>query len=342
MRSRVVRILAVLLCVAAPAAGQGKTDVITLQNGDRITGEIKSLSRGRLKLETDDAGTIEIEWDNILQVRSAWQFDVVTVDGRRLFGSLGGTTARTVVITLGNETTTLPIPEVNTISRIGASFWTKLEGSVSAGFSYTQSSGIAQTTFNSDTQFRQPLYLVRLTGAATVTEQEDQEDDDRASMSLSYERYRGTKWFLALAGRLENNESLGLVLRSQVGGVLGQRLVRTNRAQFQAGAGVVGNNEEAVSAESTQNIEGILTAQASYYTYDGRKTTIDAAFAYYPSMSQAGRQRLQIDSSLKRDIVTDLIVSLSLYYTFDSDPPETGAERTDVGIVTSIGWSFGG
>ena len=41
---------------------------------------------------------------------------------------------------------------------IGASFWAKLDGSVDAGFTYTRSSGIAQTTLNSDTVFRRPAF----------------------------------------------------------------------------------------------------------------------------------------------------------------------------------------
>src|SRR6185369_10395897 len=165
MRARRIALTAaVVLMIATSAAAQAKTDVVTLQNGDRITGEVKSLSRGRLKLETDDAGTIDIEWDNVLQVAAIRQFDVMTVDGRLLLGSLGGATPRTVIIGTGPGAITLPMIEVTNLAPIGASFWAKLEGSISAGFSYTQSSGISQTTFNSETEYRRPASTVRLTG----------------------------------------------------------------------------------------------------------------------------------------------------------------------------------
>ena len=42
--------------------------MVTLLNGDRLTGEILNLNRGRLELKTDDAGTINIEWDKIASV----------------------------------------------------------------------------------------------------------------------------------------------------------------------------------------------------------------------------------------------------------------------------------
>ena len=61
--------LAIVISSSAAVWGQGRTDVVTLLNGDRITGEIVELNRGRLELKTDDAGTIEIEWDNIARIR---------------------------------------------------------------------------------------------------------------------------------------------------------------------------------------------------------------------------------------------------------------------------------
>jgi hypothetical protein len=41
---------------------------VTLANGDRITGEVKRLDRGRLEFSTDDAGTLYLEWDKLVSV----------------------------------------------------------------------------------------------------------------------------------------------------------------------------------------------------------------------------------------------------------------------------------
>jgi hypothetical protein len=104
----------------------------------------------------------------------------------------------------------------------------------------------------------------------------------------------------------------------------------------------VANNEQGVDTEATQNVEALFMASTSYYTYDSPKTTIDFKIQYYPSMTQKGRQRVQIDSAFKRELFKDLTLNFSLFYTFDSKPPKEGAARTDIGIITSIGWSFGG
>ena len=102
---RAVIVLGMIACSSAAAWGQGRTDVVTLINGDRITGEILELDRGRLELKTDNAGTIEIEWDKIARIEATRQFDVVTSDGRRFLGSLGRTGDGFLLI-VGGETVT--------------------------------------------------------------------------------------------------------------------------------------------------------------------------------------------------------------------------------------------
>jgi Protein of unknown function, DUF481 len=324
------------------AHAQGRTDVVTLANGDRITGEIIRLERGRLEFKTDDAGTIYFEWDKLVGLVAARLVEVVTIDGRWILGTLAPAPGRSLGVVTPVGTITLLMMDVNAMVPIGRSFWDKLDGSIDAGFSYTHSSGIAQLNLNSDTVFRTPAFEARLTGSLTQTEQEDVEaaDDDRGFIDLSYIRYRWRIWFFKAAGRFETNESLGLTLRSQFGFSLGPRLLYTNRAQVVTGAGVSVNNEQGVDVEATQNIEALFYFRASYFTYDRPKTNFDLTLQYYPSLSDFGRQRLQLDASAKRELWKDFFVSLNVYNTFDSRPPNPAADTNDVGIVMSIGWSY--
>ena len=338
--------LAIVFLISVPAYAQ-KTDVITLANGDRITGEIKHLDKGRLELSTDDIGTIYIEWDNIVQISSPRLFEVETTDGRRLLGTISMAGDRTISVKDAAGAVTLKIQEITRVSPIGAGFWSKLEGSLGAGFSYTRSSGIAQINLNGDVLYRRPQAVVRLTGSATITAQEAEEgsteedaNDDRGATEFSYARYRGARWFIIGAGRFETNESLGLVLRSQAGGAVGIRLKNTNKAQLEIAGGLAGNDEQGVDVEATQNLDGMGLFHWSYFSYDGPKTQLDITFQYYPSLSNWGRQRIQLDSAFKRDVWKDLNGSVNFFFTFDSEPPSANASRSDLGITFSLGWTF--
>jgi len=326
----------------APAQAQGKTDVVTLANGDRITGEVKRLERGRLVFDTDDAGTLYFEWDKLVSVESKRQVEVMTSDGRLFLGSLGAAPDRSIaVLQPDSAATTLTMAEVTLITPIGRSFWSKLDGSMDVGFSYTRSSGVAQLNFNSNTVYRRPAFEGRLTASLTQTRKDDDTGrDDRGYVEIAYLRYPWKRWFFTSAGRFETNESLGLELRSQIAAAAGPRLINSNRAQMAVGAGLVFNNEQGVDVGSSQNVEALFLFQSSYYTYDRPKTNLDISLQYYPSLSDTGRHRVQFDASVKRELLKDLFVSLNGFNTYDSRPPHPAAANNDVGIVWSIGWSY--
>src|SRR5687768_5703658 len=110
----------VMLALVLPGAAHAqKTDVVTFANGDRITGEVKLLGRGRLEFSTDDAGTLYLEWDKLVSVVSTRRLEVVTGDGRRFLGSLGPAPDRFVTVIGDSETVSLPMAEVTIVRHIG-------------------------------------------------------------------------------------------------------------------------------------------------------------------------------------------------------------------------------
>ena len=120
----------------------------------------------------------------------------------------------------------------------------------------------------------------------------------------------------------------------------GPRLINSNRAQLSLGGGIAVNDERGVDVEPSRNVEGILLLTTSYFTYDRPKTNLDLTVQYYPSLSNIGRHRLQLDAGAKYELWKDFFISLSLYNSFDSRPPNPAADTNDVGIVASIGWSY--
>lgn len=342
MRSaRVALALHLALTAGATAYAQGRTDVVTLANGDRITGEVVQLQRGRLEFKTDDAGTLYLEWDKLVSVVAARVVEVVTSDNRRFVGTLAAAAAGSLSVVTPQGAVPLQMIEVTIVTPVGQGFWRQLDGSIDAGFNYTRSSEVAQLNLNSDTVYRRPASRARLTASLTLTRKDDDEGrDDRGSIEASYLKYPWQNWFLAGAGRLETNESLGLELRSQVAFSVGPRLVNSNRAQLMIGAGLVFNDERGVDVEATQNIEALFAFATSFYTYDRPRTNLDITLQYYPSVSNAGRHRLQLDAGVKRELWKDFFVSLSGYNTYDSRPPNPAADTNDVGIMLSIGWSY--
>ena len=342
LAARIIASVAIALSLATAAAAQGRTDVVTIANGDRITGEVIRLERGRLEFKTNDAGTLYLEWDKLLSLVTGRLVEVITTDGRTFLGTVGRAADRSIEVIGALQTESLAMSDVTEISTIGRSFWRKLDGSIDVGFNFTRSSEVSQLNLNWDLVYRRPGFQARLNTSLTQTTQrsEGEQSDERGSVEASYLRYRWPRWFVGGAARFETNESLGLVLRSQIAGVIGPRLVNSNRAQLTVGAGLALNKEQGVDVEPTQNLEALLLFRHSFYTYDSPTTNTDLSVQYYPSLSNAGRHRLQLDASAKREFFKDLFLTVSGFYTLDTRPPNPEAEKYDLGLMVSVGWTY--
>ena len=92
--------LVVLLVAAAPAATAQKVDTLTFRNGDRVTGEIKRLSRGELEYSTSPMGTVEAKWTHVVRIESPRFFELTGRSGARYYGALRAApdTGRVIVI----------------------------------------------------------------------------------------------------------------------------------------------------------------------------------------------------------------------------------------------------
>jgi len=88
MKFSIAALIATCLVCASPATAAPKTDVLVFLNGDRLTGEVKSLERGRLRFNTDATGTIAIEWDDIASLQSNQNIQVESEGGVRYLGNL--------------------------------------------------------------------------------------------------------------------------------------------------------------------------------------------------------------------------------------------------------------
>jgi hypothetical protein len=332
-------VCAILCLLAVPAFAQ-KTDVITLTNGNTLTCEIKLLDRGRLQASTDALGTVNVEWDEVASVTSTRTFRVETASGRREFGQLATSQPGQLDVVTVAGPLSMPLEDVVYITPIGSRFWTRLDGSLDLGLSYTQSSGVAQLNFSTSATYRRPTF--QLTGSASsyFTKQEEADDTARHTVQFQGVRPFGDQWLWLAQGGFERNQELGYDLRGTVSSGFGRFLVRSNRAVFVLGGGLSTNRELPTEGESVQNLDGLLSLRQSYFTYDYPKTDISTSLDVYPGLSQWGRVRMQFDGKIKREIVHDFSVGFTIYDSYDSDPPTADARKNDVGLSLTIGWTF--
>jgi len=333
--------LASCLGCAGVVSAKPKTDVIVLKNGDRVTCEIKSVERGILKVSTDDMGTISIEWQKVAAVTSAAQFEVEIATGDRFYGSLAAAGADRVAVVSDIAQPVLDLPSIIRLAPLERSFWQRLYGNVGAGGSFTQSSGIAQGSFNFLLGARRPAFEWQTSLDTTVTIQEQEPPSNRYTGQVVYTRLLRNRWIVPGSLTVEQNKDLGFTLRTTGALGIGRTLVQSNRSLLRVVGGLDASREIPVDGETVTNIEAVFTFDYEFFTYDFPKTDFTTQLTAFPSLSDLGRFRFNSNVQVTRDLFTsDFYVAVTLYDDYDSRPPTVDASTNDVGVTFSLGWKF--
>lgn len=332
-----------ILAWAAPAAAQ-KTDLIYLKNGDRITGEVKSLDRGRLLVKTDNLGTLNVEWEVVDRIVSDKILEVELSSGRRVIGELATTSEEgSLAVERENVAEILAVDDVVHIDqlRVDRSFWQRFNGKVGLGLNYTKGSEVGQLFFNGNTRYRQVRSEYQLNWNTIVTSNGTGEDSERGNVGGVFRKYLDNRWFWTALLNLDRNDELGIDGRVSGGGGGGRVLRQRKNSQISLVGGAVATRENTVAqGENDTNLEGIFVGDLAWFKFTTPKTDFRTTLTIWPSITDWGRVRGNLDATLGQHIFTaDFSLDLTAYLTYDNQPPSGGA-REDYGLITSINYTF--
>ena len=327
-------------CCEQAACGE-KNDRVKLQNGDHLTGEVNKLAFGQLRLKTDDMGTVTIEWDNIAELTSADQFEVDLSDGSIYYGSLGNTDVSKVMAVI-NDSARVEIERssVVNITPVKAGFWSRMEGSVSLGFSYTQANKIFQLNTNVDVTYIGYRNESNVSLSTVHTSQPDVEPTRRLDFNASHTILFRERWFTGGNIGLQSNKELGLDLRVLLGANGGRKVIQTNSEWLEFAGGLQVNRESFTDTTTSKyNVEFVAGGVHRKFRYDDPKLNLSTNLNLYVNLTDLGRVRSEFETSIAWEIIKDLSLNLSFYDSFDSEPP-TGAAKNDFSTAFSFGYSF--
>jgi hypothetical protein len=336
------------LFLSAPGHAD-KTDIVTLVNGNAVTGEIKALEFGALRYSTDSMGTVTIDWEDIVHITSDQNLQIEITDGNRYFGRLLEVENEyAVVVKTASQEVILAANEIVRITPIETSekLWQRMEGGFSLGFQAQKSTGVITSNLASDVRYRSRKFLVGLKLNSAVTEQPSPDVADstlttmRQSIEVNYQRFRANRWFTDWFTRWDRNDDQGINGRASLGGAVGRYLVQTNRNQFSLTGGLQGTRTSFTGAveESATEAEGRIEIR-----YLHRSLIPEASVTFtstiYPLIDDLSQFRAETDLSFKREFFSDFFWDLTIGHSYLSNPP-ADASSSDHNVTTSIGYSF--
>ena len=335
-----------LMCLATTAQAE-KTDVIILENGDRITGEVKGLVAGQLELKTDYMGTVFIDWENIRDLISHTGQHIELGDGERLAGTLDKPQANTpdakelIIIHTDDGQVEVNSSNVVRMYPVGGGFWDRMDLNVSLGFNYDKNSSVGKYNFGIDAIYRDPEFITLGKLSSEFTTQNETGNTSRNVLSLNHMSYLEGKRYRSYFGSMEQNDQLGIDLRTLVGIGYGWVPISTGRNWFTWGVGVAANQEKPIDgSESDVNFEAVGTVRYQHYKRSIPERTLDINFQVFPSITQWGRVRSDLTVDAKWEIIRDFFIGMELYTSYDGDPTALDGAEIDYGIRTSVGLRF--
>ncbi len=148
-------ILLFTLLLTPPLFARPKTDILVMNNGDRLTGEIKGLSAGTLYVSFDYfLSTASVNWSKVNHVESKQLFIVRTEDGSVYTGTLKTTERageRPMQIEIAVEAAPAVVvsqPQIVEVDQTAERFMQRLNGGINSGFNYTKGNQAAQYNFS--------------------------------------------------------------------------------------------------------------------------------------------------------------------------------------------------
>ncbi len=262
-----VRIISALILLAA---GQSilfaaKIDTVFLQQGDRITGEVKSLENNYLRLSTYDVGTVKVEWNKIDSVKILTRMRIELVDGRIMYGKLltAGIVGSCYIWRREGDPVLIKLIRIVALTPVEEKFIDRLNGTLSTGFSYVKASDIAQLNFSGSLAYLARKNHGELFYDGLLT-RDSLNTTQRHNGGAKFIRILPKKWFLVSTVSLESNSELELDLRSNWGVGGGKSLIRTNFTNFYLAGGVQFNRETSKGVEQ-YNVEGVAEINYSVF-----------------------------------------------------------------------------
>ncbi len=127
----------------------GQTDSLVLKNGNVIVGELKSMEKGVLVIETDYSDKdFKIEFTGVKKIYTTSLVSITLTDGTRLTGKLKTTNDNKIEIITSEECVIIDdLIEIVNMKTIDEKFWDRLYASIDFSLDVTKSNDFRQ--FNS-------------------------------------------------------------------------------------------------------------------------------------------------------------------------------------------------
>ena len=334
-----LRFLGLVLLIVLPVAAFADADVITLANGDHITGTVRKLDHGQLEVSAEAGGSIEVPWKTVATITSTQRFEVELKSGQRFYGPITSPTASHIEVKDTAGSTALEMKDVIRITPIVNGFQARTSGSLELGFSLVNPPDVTTSyTLDGEAGYRGHAFTADATLDSLSSRSNGEITETRNFFELDARKLLAHRWFARGLLEAQNDKALNLDFRVVAGGGFGRTIVQSPENTFAAFGGLDYNGERYADPHSTDH-SAEVSAGLDWKWYPNRSGELETTGETFISL-QRPRVRLEFSSELKEYVFRKLFWGLRVFESFDSNPPGNTHENSNFGTEITLGWRF--
>lgn len=317
-----------------------QVDSVIFESGDFVIGEIKSMDRGVLKIETDYSDSdFLIEWIKVSGIHTTTRFMITHTTGKKHYGYLHSLSDSIfLVLDDGGNRHEYVKTNIVALSPFDDKFLDRLSADISLGFDLAKAQNLTSLSTRSALGYTAQKWATDISFSTVRSNQDSVEEIQRTEAELNF-RYILPRRFYAIgtvSGLSNTEQKLDLRMNWQLG--VGNFLVRTNYMYWGAKLGFNRNYEKySTEEEDRQSWEGYLGTELNLF--DTGDLSLAFLFMAYPGLTELGRIRTDSNLDVKYDLPLDFFINLGVSLNYDNRPAE-GAGTIDYVLYTGFGWEW--
>ncbi|MEN2488503.1 DUF481 domain-containing protein [Flavobacterium sp. B11] len=318
------------------------SDTLVLKNNDIIVGEIKTMNKGILQIETDySKEDFKLEWKHVKNISSDRIYIINLSNGNLLNGKIVKieTPGKCEITNIETQTKSIvDLADIVRIKPVDESFWGRLDASFDAGIKLTKAQSLQQLTINVNLGYTAKKWYGTATYKQIQSIQDDSDPIRRIDTDVSYIHLLPKDYFIPLSVVTLKNTEQDIDLRVVSKAGYGKYLMHSNKKYWGIASGLSFNHERFTGTTApNKSLELFLGSDLNLY--DIGDFSFQSKVNFFPSLTESKRIRADFSVDTKYDLPLDFFIKLSFVYNYDNKP-KPGASKDDYVFQTTFGWKL--
>lgn len=318
-----------------------RADWVELDNGDRLSGRIDSLTATTLHLDTAYAGQLALPRERIRALSTDAPLRVRLADGTEFDGQLVPANGQGVRIRISRlaETEAVPLASLAALNPPRNPDATEITARVSAGGSFAQGNTDAQSLhLSGEMVARNTVQRVTLDGAYNQAEQSGVQTVSNARLGLKYDHFVSEKTYWYANTRFERDDEADLDLRSTLGVGAGWQLFDSDTRKLALESGLSYASEDYGSAPD-QRFPGARFALKAEQSLWGDRVRLFHDSDLLVSLESVDDYLLRTRTGVRVPVAERLSLGTTVNVDYDN-VPAPGKKTTDTALIFQVDYAI--